>query len=97
MASSNSFQARSFIGRFILSAIPTSISCLASFAECCKFVAANSGDGGPEVDIWDRMRGVRIVEISYDKRYAADDGAQKSARVTAKVAVTSCGVGRPFR
>jgi hypothetical protein len=70
---------------------------LSEFPECCKFVATNSGDGGPEVDIWDRMRGVRTAEISYDKRYAADDGAQKSARVTAKVAVTSCGVGRPFR
>jgi hypothetical protein len=70
---------------------------LGEFPECCKFVAANSGDGGPEIGIWDRIRGVRTVELSYRKRYAADDGAQKSARVTAKVAVTSCGIGRAYR
>ena len=64
---------------------------------CCEFVLANSGDGGPEVGIWDIIRGVRTVEVSYDKRYATDDGAQESARVTAKVAVTSCGRGRPYR
>jgi hypothetical protein len=70
---------------------------LNEFPKCCKFVAANSGDGGPEVSILDRIRGVHIVELSYDRRYATDDGAQKSARVTAKVAVTSCGIGRPYR
>ena len=64
---------------------------------CCEFVQANSGDGGPEVGLWDTIRGIRTVEVSYDKRYAADDGAQKSARVTGKVAVTSCGRGRSYR
>lgn len=70
---------------------------LAEFPGCCKFVVANSGDGGPEVGVWDKILGIRTVELSYDKRYADDDGAQKSARVTAKVAVTSCGIGRPYR
>ncbi len=70
---------------------------LREFPECCKFVAANSGDYGPQLSVWDRIRGVRTVEVSYDKSYAADDGAQKSAPTTAKVAVTSCGIGRPFR
>ena len=70
---------------------------LREFPECCKFVADNSGDGGPVVNVWDKLRGVRTVEISYDKRYAADDGAQKSAPVKGIVAVTSCGIGRPFR
>ena len=51
---------------------------LSEFPECCKFVAANSGDGGPEADIWDRIRGVRTVELSYDKRYAATT-ARKTA------------------
>ena len=64
---------------------------------CCEFAPANSGDGGPEVGIWDTIRGVRTVEVSYDKGYTANDGAQKSARVTGKVAVTSCGRGRPYR
>lgn len=29
--------------------------------KCCKFVAANSGDTGPDVNVWDRLRGVRTV------------------------------------
>lgn len=70
---------------------------LSEFPECCRFVAPSSGDGGPEVGIWDQIRGVRTVEVSYDKRYTADGGVQKSAPVTAKVAVTSCGRGRPYR
>ena len=52
---------------------------LRKFPECCKFVATNSGDYGPQFGVWDSIRGVRTVEVSYDKRYAADDGAQKSA------------------
>lgn len=63
---------------------------------CCKFVAANSGDGGPEINIFDRIRGVKTVEISYDKRYV-EDGVQKSSRFRGKVAVTSCSHGRPLR
>ena len=70
---------------------------LREFPECCKFVAANSGDGGPHVGVWDKIGGVRTVEVSYGKRYAADDGTQKTGPVTGKVAVTSCGIGRPFR
>lgn len=69
---------------------------LRELPECCKFVAANSGDGGPHVSVWDKIR-VRTVEVSYDKRYAAEDGTQKTAPVKGKVAVTSCGIGRPYR
>jgi hypothetical protein len=70
---------------------------LNEFPDCCKFVAANSGDGGPEISILDRLRGVSTVEVSYDKRYADESGAPRSTRVTGKVAVTSCGNGRPLR
>ena len=58
---------------------------------CCRFVPANSGDGGPEVSLLDRT-----VEVSYDKRYLEDD-VKKTSRTNAKVAVTSCGTARPFR
>jgi hypothetical protein len=64
---------------------------------CCKFVPANSGDGGPEISILDRLRGVSTVEVSYAKRYTDESGAAKSTGVRAKVAVTSCGNGRPLR
>jgi hypothetical protein len=64
---------------------------------CCRFVAANSGDGGPEVSVLDLLKGVRVVEVSYEKRYDDEAGAQKKSKVSAKVAVTSCGTGRPFR
>ena len=63
----------------------------------CKFVAANSGDGGAEISILDRLAGVHTVEVSYHKRYADEVGAQRSSKVTGKVAVTSCGKGRPYR
>ena len=63
---------------------------------CCRFVAANSGDGGAEISLLDRINGVRTVEVCYDKRYL-DDNVQKTSRVSGKVAVTSCGTGRPFR
>jgi hypothetical protein len=63
---------------------------------CCRFVPANSGDGGPEVSLLDRICGVRTVEVSYDKRYLEDD-VKKTSRTNAKVAVTSCGTARPFR
>jgi hypothetical protein len=65
--------------------------------DCCKFVPANSGDGGPEISILDRLRGVQTVEVSYDKRYADESGAPRSTRVMGKVAVSSCGNGRPLR
>jgi hypothetical protein len=64
--------------------------------KCCRFVPANSGDGGPEVSLLDRICGVRAVEVSYDKRYLEDD-VKKTSRTNAKVAVTSCGTARPFR
>jgi hypothetical protein len=70
---------------------------LNEFPDCCKFVPANSGDGGPEISLLDRLRGVQTVEVSYDKRYADESGAPRSTRVTGKVAVTSCGNGRPLR
>jgi hypothetical protein len=63
---------------------------------CCRFVPANSGDGGAEVSLLDRICGVRTVEVSYDKRYLEDD-VKKVSRTNAKVAVTSCGTARPFR
>ena len=63
---------------------------------CCRFVPANSGDGGPEVSLLDRICGVRTVEVSYDKRYLEDD-VKKTSRTNAKVAVTGCGTARPFR
>jgi hypothetical protein len=66
------------------------------FPACCKFVTTPYDDG-PELAFWDRLRGTRLVEVSYIKGYAADDGAQKTAPVSAKVAVTNCGVGLPFR
>lgn len=70
---------------------------LGDFPQCCAFVAANSGDGGPEISVLDRLSGVRTVEVSYEKRYADDQGVKKSAKAKAKVAVTACGTGRFFR
>jgi hypothetical protein len=64
---------------------------------CCKFVPANSGDGGPGISILDRLRGVSTVQVSYAKRYTDESGAAKSTGVMAKVAVRSCGNGRPLR
>jgi hypothetical protein len=66
-------------------------------SDCCKFVPANSGDGGPEISLLDKLRGVQTVEVSYDKRYADESGAPRSTRVMGKVAVSSCGNGRPLR
>jgi hypothetical protein len=63
---------------------------------CCRFVPPNSGDGGPEISLLDRIRGVQTVEVSYDKQYL-DNNVQKTSTVSGKVAVTSCGTGRPFR
>ena len=48
-------------------------------SNCCRFVAANSGDGGAEISLLDRINGVRTVEASYDKRYL-DDNVQKTSR-----------------
>jgi hypothetical protein len=64
---------------------------------CCKFVPANSGDGGPEISVLDMLRGTRTVEVSYDKRYFDANNVRKSSRADVKVAVSSCGGGRPFR
>jgi hypothetical protein len=64
---------------------------------CCKFIPANSGDGGAEIAILDRLSGARAVEVSYDKRYVSETGQQKTSRVRAPVVVTSCGKGRSFR
>jgi hypothetical protein len=63
---------------------------------CCRFVPANSGDGGPEVGFLERIIGIRVVEVSYTKRYF-DDGQQKASKVIAQVAVTSCGRGLSYR
>jgi len=65
--------------------------------DCCRFVPANSGDGGPQVGIVDRLSGVRVVEVSYVKKYLGEAGEQKASKVSGRVAVTSCGNGRPFR
>jgi hypothetical protein len=70
---------------------------LSANPNCCKFVPANSGDGGPEISILDMLRGTRTVEVSYDKRYFDENNVRKSSRVNGKVAVSSCGGGRPFR
>ena len=70
---------------------------LNDFPDCCKFIAGNSGDGGPEISLLDRFAGVRVVEVSYEKRYTEYDGSRRSANGTAKVAVTSCGKGRFYR
>lgn len=64
---------------------------------CCKFIPANSGDGGAEISILDRLSGVRAVEVSYDKRYISEGNLQKSSSVRAPVVVSSCGKGRSFR
>jgi hypothetical protein len=64
---------------------------------CCKFVPANSGDGGPEISILDMLRRTRTVEVSYDKRYFDENNVRQSSKVNGKVAVSSCGGGRPFR
>jgi hypothetical protein len=64
---------------------------------CCKFVPANAGDGGPEISMLDMLRGTRTVEVSYDKRYFDENNVRKSSRVHGKVAVSSCGGGRSFR
>jgi hypothetical protein len=70
---------------------------LSEFPDCCRFVARDSGDGGPEISLLDALLGVRAVEVSYDKRYAAADGNSQSTKVTARIAVTSCGKGRSYR
>jgi hypothetical protein len=67
---------------------------LTDFPKCCRFVASNFGDTGPELSLFDRLSGVRTVEVSHEKRYE-EDGIQKSTPVAAKVAVTSCGQGAP--
>jgi hypothetical protein len=64
---------------------------------CCRFVPPNSGDGGPRISFLDRLSGVRIVEVSYLKRYVGGAGERRTSNVSAKVAVTSCGRGRPYR
>jgi hypothetical protein len=70
---------------------------LREFPHCCRFVSPNSGDGDKlEIGIIDRLVGIHVVEVSYVKRYF-EDGRQKTSETTAKVAVTSCGQGRPFR
>jgi hypothetical protein len=70
---------------------------LTEFPHCCTFVSPNSGDGdGLDVGLLERIVGVRVVAVSYTKRYS-DDGSQKTSKATAKVAVTSCGKGLPFR
>jgi hypothetical protein len=70
---------------------------LREFPHCCRFVSPNSGDGDQlEIGITDRIVGIHVVEVSYIKRYL-DDGRQKTSETSAKVAVTSCGKGRPFR
>jgi len=70
---------------------------LSEFPHCCKFVPPNSGDGDRlGIGFIDRISGIRVVEVSYAKKYV-DDGRQKASDTTAKVAVTSCGKGRPPR
>jgi hypothetical protein len=64
--------------------------------DCCGFVPANSGDGGPDISVLDMIKGMRVVEVSYAKRYL-DDGQSKTTEVKGKVAVTSCGKGLSYR
>ena len=64
--------------------------------DCCRFVPAYSGDGGPVVSVLDMIMGMRLVEVSYVMRYL-DDGQSKTTEVRAKVAVTSCGKGLSYR
>lgn len=65
--------------------------------DCCIFVPANAGDGGDDVSGLDRVFGYRTVRVSYVKRYRGEDGIEKMSRVRAQIAVSNCGVGRPFR
>jgi hypothetical protein len=64
---------------------------------CCRFVRANSGDGGSEVGLFDKLLGVRVVEVFYSKSYADQSGVQRVSPVSVQVAVTNCGKGRSFR
>ncbi len=70
---------------------------MSEFPNCCRFVTANTGDSGPSVSVWDLLTGVRVVEVSYVKRYTDVEGNERSDAVVAKIAVTCCGNGRPYR
>ncbi|WP_346294839.1 hypothetical protein LRC39_15195 [Rhodopseudomonas sp. P1] len=70
---------------------------LADFPDCCRIFPPNFGDGGDNVDGFDQFVGYRTVLVSYVKRYLGGDGTQRTAPVTAQVAVSHCGVGRSFR
>jgi hypothetical protein len=70
---------------------------LKEFPDCCTFVPANAGDGGDDVTGLDLLFGYRTVRVSYVKRYRGDDGTERSSRVMGQIAVSNCGVGRPFR
>lgn len=75
----------------------TSDEFLSEFPNCCKFVSPNSGDGdGLDIGVLDELLGVHVVEVTYLKKYF-DEGRQKTSKVVAKVAVTCCGKGLPFR
>jgi hypothetical protein len=70
---------------------------LAEFAACCRIVPPNFEDGGDNMSGFDQLAGYRTVRVAYVKRYLGDDGIQKTAPVSAQVAVSYCGVGRSYR
>jgi hypothetical protein len=66
---------------------------LQDFPNCCKMVP-NSVGGDLEVSLLERIMGVHIVDVDYNKRYL-QDGVSKSTDVNARFAVSSCGKVRP--
>jgi hypothetical protein len=49
-----------------------------------------------DIGVLDQILGIHVVEVTYVKR-VLDEGQQKTSEVVAKVAVTCCGKGLPFR